>query len=399
MNDAETAGTSAAGANSAEAGATGASAEGTSATGASAEAAGRGETGLVIQNRSNILRMLWIGFYTLLLNLVTLTVFRFWGRTHFRRQLWADTTIGGEPLDYTGRGLELFVGFVIAVFTVMLPVAGLFFAGQLLLGPMAFGGFILVFYLLVFALVGAAIFLARRYHLSRTRYRGIRFAQTGSALAYGLATLGYTLLTGITLGWAGPHARLRLSRMMWSKAYYGSAPIRYEDTPEGMREPVYPSFALAWFGSLFALAVWSGVVVGLNLSPEDAVGSPQEQMRYIAMLYVSFIPLGLVIGAFVAWHEAVMIRRIIKSLHVSGARLSSRISAWDILELAITNTLLLVFTLGIGFMAAQMRTWKRIANRMSLEGEIDFDAIRQNEAEAPKSGEGLADGLDLVSTF
>ncbi len=38
---------------------------------------------LRVTNTSQMGRMLWIGFYTLLLNIVTLTLFRFWGRTHF----------------------------------------------------------------------------------------------------------------------------------------------------------------------------------------------------------------------------------------------------------------------------------------------------------------------------
>ena len=64
---------------------------------------------LSVSNGSRLGRMLWIGFYTTLLNVVTLTIFRFWGRTRFRRQLWADTKVGGEPLEYTGRGMELFL--------------------------------------------------------------------------------------------------------------------------------------------------------------------------------------------------------------------------------------------------------------------------------------------------
>lgn len=354
---------------------------------------------LTVQNHSRIARMLWIGFYTTVFNILTLTFFRFWGRTHFRRQLWADTAVGGEPLQYTGRGLELFVGFVIAIFTFMLPFVGLIIAGQLLLGPELVVLLIIPLYLVLFVIIGAAIYLARRYHLSRTRYRGIRFAQTGSAWGYGFATLGYLLLTGVTLGIAGPYARLRLSRMLWNGAWYGSARFSYDNTEAAGKEPVYLSFAVAWIGGIAAYIGWIGFIfLVLGLSPEDAATGPQD-LEFIAKLYLSFIPLALVIGLFIAWHEAVMIRKIIKSLSVAGARFDSRISAWDVLELAVTNTLLILFTLGIGVMAAQMRMWKRIANRMSLEGEVDFAAIRQNADAAPKQGEGLADGLDLVSNF
>lgn len=364
-----------------------------------ASATEQSDQDLTIKNNSRLPRMLWIGFYTTILNILTLTIFRFWGRTHFRRQLWADTSVGGEPLEYTGKGLELFIGFIIAIFTFMLPFVGAIFAAQLLLGPELVFLVIIPLYLVMFVIIGAAIFLARRYHLSRTRYRGIRFAQTGSAWGYGFATLGYILLTGVTLGIAGPYARLRLSRMLWNGAYFGSEPFTYQNNEEAAREPVYVSFAVAWIGSIGAYIGWIVFIfMVLGLSAEDAATGPQS-IEFVVKLYLSFIPLVVVIGLFIAWHEAVMIRKIIKSLSVANARFTSRISAWDVLELAITNTLLIIFTLGIGVMAAQMRVWKRIANRMSLEGDVDFAAIKQNEDAAPKQGEGLADGLDLVSNF
>ena len=352
---------------------------------------------LSVSNSSRIGPMLWIGFYTILLNLVTLTIFRFWGRTHFRRRLWSETVVAGEPLEYAGKGLELFIGFFIAIFTLMLPTIGAVFLAQLLLGPELFIIVLIPIYLLMFILIGVAIFLARRYHLSRTRLRGIRFAQTGSAWGYGLAAFGYALLSIVTLGWFSPAARIRLSRRLWSNAYYGGLRFRFEDTPEARREPVYASFALAWIGGFLAYAVWAALMFSQGfLERMDPV---QPDMGAILALYLSLIPLGLAIGLAASWHYAVMLRRIIKSLSVGDVKLSSRFGTFDIIGLVITNTLLIVFTLGFGAMAAQMRVWKKIANRMALSGSIDFAAVEQSTVDAPKQGEGLADGLDLVSQF
>ncbi len=353
---------------------------------------------LPVGNRSKILAMLWIGFYTTILNIFTLTIFRFWGRTHFRRRLWADTYAGEETIEYTGRGLELFVGFLIAIFTLMIPFVGAVIAAQLLLGPDLLFLVIIPLYLALFIIIGVAIFLARRYHLSRTRYRGIRFAQTGSATGYGFAAFGYGVLTAITLGWFGPEARIRLSRRMWDNAYFGSEKFSFTNNEAATSEPVYASFALAWVGGLVGYGVWAGWMF-LSMGGEDFDPATTQDVEFIIRLYASLIPLIIFIGLAMAWHEAVMIRRIIKSLEVGGVRFSSRLSTFDIIELTITNVLLLIFTLGFGFMAVQMRVWRRIANRMSLDGEIDFGAIKQNEHLAPSQGEGLADGLDLISNF
>jgi uncharacterized membrane protein YjgN (DUF898 family) len=341
--------------------------------------------------------MLWIGFYTILLNILTLTIFRFWGRTHFRRRLWADTSVGGEPLEYTGRGLELFVGFLIAIFTLMVPTIGGVFLAQLFLGPALFVVVLVPIYLFLFIIVGVAIFLARRYHLSRTRLRGIRFAQTGSAWGYGFASFGYAILTILTLGWFGPAAQIRLSRLMWSNAWYGGLRFRFDDTPDANREPVYQSFAVAWIGGVLAYGGWAAFLFASGMVENmDAV---QPDLEAIGMLYLSFIPMIIVVALAAAWHVAVMTRRITKSLSVADVTFSSRLSTFDIIELAITNTLLVVFTLGFGAMAAQMRMWRRLANRLALSGSIDFDAVEQSTVDAPRQGEGLADGLDLVSNF
>jgi uncharacterized membrane protein YjgN (DUF898 family) len=356
------------------------------------------EAPLAVKNTSRILPMLWIGVYTTLLNIVTLTVFRFWGRTHFRRRLWSDTSVGDEPLEYTGKGLELFIGFFIAIFTFMLPFVGVILAAQLFLGPELLALVILPIYILMFFILGVAIFLARRYHLSRTKLRGIRFAQTGSALGYGWAMLGYLLLSGITLGWYWPAARIRLSRRLWNGAWFGSEQFRFEDTPEAKSEPVYASFAVSWVGTMIVYGGWiAWIASNAGASAMETGAAPD--LEFIATLYLSLIPVILLISIFVCWHEAVMIRRIIKSLNVAGARLSNRIGTFDIVELVITNMLLLIFTLGFGFMAIQMRVWKRIANRMDIDGQIDFSKIEQTTQAAPKQGEGLADGLDIISNF
>ncbi len=350
---------------------------------------------LKVANDSTIGPMLWIGFYTSVLGFFTFTIFRFWGRTQFRRRLWSETTVGDEPLEYTGRGMELFLGAVLAILTVMLPTIGSVVAAQLFLGAAAFAFVVPLIYLVVFFLIGAAVFLARRYHLSRTTYRGVRFAQTGSATAYGLKTLGYLLLTVLTLGWAGPWARIRLSRNLWAKACYGDEKFEFAPDEEAKRQPVYLSFALMWVGGV---AVYVGLIYTIySLGLNDRIQS--GDLGAIGIVYALLLPAGILIAVFSVWHEAAITRRITGSLSVAGLRLSSKITAWDLVSVMITNVLLVIFTLGFGFMAAQMRLWKLFANRLRIEGTIDFAKIQQNADRGPKHGEGMADGLDIAANF
>jgi len=90
-----------------------------------------------------------------------------------------------------------------------------------------------------------------------------------------------------------------------------------------------------------------------------------------------------------------MVRQITKSISIGGVSFRSAMTWPDILGLAITNLLLVVFTLGFGALAAQMRVLRLIARRLEATGTLDFAAIGPAESRGPRTGEGIADAFDL----
>lgn len=344
-----------------------------------------------VTQTSKIGRFLWIGLYSTLLAIPTLTLFRFWARTFFRRQLWADTRLAGEALEYTGKGSELFVGFLIAIGTVVLPTVFVLAAAQFLLGGAVAVAVAIVVYLLFYVLIFVALFLARRYQMSRTLWRGVRFQQDGSAWTYGFVGFGYLLLTLITLGWFAPVMRLKLENYLWSNARYGDFPFAFDESKEARTEPVWKSFALAWFGGILLYAGLGAAAFLMGMTEPGAM----TDVAMFAQFYLVALGFGLVLLFFVAWHEAVMIRQTTKMISIGGLKLSSRMKSWDIIELSLTNTLLIIFTLGIGLYAAQMRVWRRCAQRIETDGALDMAAIEQAASRGPGSGEGMADAFDL----
>lgn len=347
-----------------------------------------------IEQGSKILPFLWLGFWTSLLMLPTLTLFRFWTRTFFRRRLWSETRINDEPLEYTGKGWELLVGFLIATVVVIAPTVGVILAAQFFLEPLLALLVVVIVYLAMFVLLNMAIFLARRYQFSRTTWRGIRLRQGGSALGYAMAAIGYGLLTGITFGWYGPKAQLRLERRLWNEATFGDRPFRWEEEPEGKKEPVYQSFAVFWIGGVLLYFGMFGALFGLGLMDPSAVSDPARVLEWLLPFYGVAIGFGILIALAGAWHFAVMIRRVTRSIRIDGVEMHSRFSTWNLIGLLLTNLLLVVFTLGFGALAAQMRGWRAIAQTLDVEGELDVATIGQTER-GPRSGEGLADAFDL----
>src|SRR5260370_24531500 len=75
------------------------------------------------------------------LELVTLGFYRFWLATDIRRYLWSHTEIDGDAAEYTGRGKELLIGFLVAM-AILVPVYLAYFLARLKAARFnAFGSF------------------------------------------------------------------------------------------------------------------------------------------------------------------------------------------------------------------------------------------------------------------
>ena len=153
----------------------------------------------------------------------TLGIYRFWLTTDIRRFLWSNTELAGESFEYTGTARELLLGFLIAI-AILLPLYAGFFLVALRLGELSS-----LLALLVLTVLGHyAVYRARRYRLTRTVYRGVRFHQSGSAWRYAIcAVLWWTLILS-TLGLVYPFAQSRLERFKMRNTFFGNLQGRFE---------------------------------------------------------------------------------------------------------------------------------------------------------------------------
>ncbi len=156
----------------------------------------------------------------------TLGIYRFWLATDVRRFLWSNTEIAGEPLEYTGTPLELLLGFLIAI-AILIPVYAGIFLAALDLGTIGKLSGVTGFAAL--AVLGQyAIYRARRYRLTRTIYRGLRFHQGGSAWAFAFRAVAWWALTALTFGLAYRSRSRASSATRCATLYYGDLAGRFE---------------------------------------------------------------------------------------------------------------------------------------------------------------------------
>jgi uncharacterized membrane protein YjgN (DUF898 family) len=153
------------------------------------------------------------------LELVTLGFYRFWLVTDIRRQLWANTVIDGDAAEYTGRGRELLIGFLIAL-AILVPIYLLYFLISVEVEHLrALASIPLVASFFVFGQF--AIYRARRYRLTRTVWRGVRLWMDGSGWIYAWWSSVWLLLVIVTLGLALPWRAAALERYKMQHSWYG----------------------------------------------------------------------------------------------------------------------------------------------------------------------------------
>jgi len=195
----------------------------------------------------------------------TLGIYRFWLTTDVRRFLWSNTELSGDTFEYTGTAVELLLGFLIAI-VLLVPLYTLFFVITLSAGPIGEMSSLLSFLMLV-VLGNYAIYRARRYRLTRTIYRGVRFHQSGSAWHYALCAVLWWGLVILTLGLAYPFAQSQLERFKMRNTFFGDLPGRFEGTGWAL----FVRGILMWFLSIVPFMV--GLIATLGAIDWDALAA------------------------------------------------------------------------------------------------------------------------------
>jgi uncharacterized membrane protein YjgN (DUF898 family) len=224
-----------------------------------------------------------LGLRTALLTLVTLGIYRFWAKTRKRRYFCSATAPGGDPMEYTGNGLEKLLGWLIAVaflavylglFQLLLFFAGLslFSGGESQQDQALQLGASQITLIAVLPFIFYAQYRARRYILSRTRWRGVRFGVEAAAWGYVWRALAHSFVTVITLGFLLPRQTFWLEKYKVDRTWYGDTQFEQQ----GRWQSVYPAMkhniiAFVIVTTSLALTVWSGQPIWLIFTFVGAV--------------------------------------------------------------------------------------------------------------------------------
>ncbi|HRE19848.1 MAG TPA: DUF898 family protein [Rhabdaerophilum sp.] len=272
------------------------------------------------------------------LTIITFGIYRFWYRTALRRYYWNNTRLAGDRFEYTGTGKELFIGFLIAIAIVIpiyLVVTLVGLVGGAVLGPVVAS---ILGALIMPAVVQVLSYRARRYRLLRTRYRGLRFHQTGTGIGYLLRTLKWMILTGLTLGIIYPYLRRALERYKIEHTWYGSARGSFS-------APVKPMMKL-WL-LMWGLVV-GAMIAGSMVSITAAMGSGGGFLVALLGLVAAIALLPIVWQAF----RVREFRAFVGGTKIGDVSLSSDLKTSSVIWVWISYYLMLIGLFAGGFALA-----------------------------------------------
>ncbi len=389
-----------------------------------------------------------IAITNLALTIVTLGIYRFWGQVRERQYLWSHSRIIDSNLEWTGTGMELFVGFVAGTLLFGVPLFVINFGLQAAIfqgheGIAALVG--IAMFVLLYYFIGVAKFRALRYRLSRTYWRGIRGGSNDAGLKYGWSYIWKNAVGWLPGGLLIPWSMVSLWNERWNRMSFGSHNFYSDADFSGLMKryllfylsPIIMIFVLMIVGGIFVGVIGaSGGLDGAEPSPEVAGMIGVATIAIVLVIYLilpliwlifyakfyrvavgsltlerlefSFAAktkdwLVLVIGDFGLWLLAAVVTLVPLGI---GAATLGLFDGFQMPDPGEENgpfqTVVTIATIALFFIPFALvgpflryRHWAFFMRHMEAYGEIDIAALTQSETKVNKHGEGLLDALDV----
>jgi uncharacterized membrane protein YjgN (DUF898 family) len=307
---------------------------------------------------------IWI--VNILLTIVTLGVYSAWAKVRTQRYFYGNTRLDGSAFEYLADPIKILKGRAIAFVLLLLYVFSDYFSPML--GIVAFA----IFMLSVPWVVRQG--LAFRNHNSA--WRGVRFGFDGTLADAYKAWLLWPVLGVLSIGLLMPHAYAQQVRYAIGNARFGAEPFGFDGTTRRL------FFVFLAAGGTVIAGVALSVLVGLVLPLAGFVVMVAGYLLAFAM--------------FRAWTT---------NYRFNHARLAGHLfeADYDVpsyARLVLVNTLLIVFTLGLFYPWAKVRTARYAAEHTRVVPDGDLDAfVAERRADRSATGGEIGDLFDLDLGF
>ena len=289
-----------------------------------------------------------------ILTLITLGLYYPWAKVKYLQYYYQNFYMSGDHFSFHGTGKEIFKGFIKAILFIvaLFVIYGIFIAIKVpIIG-------VLIYILGFLLIIPIAMHGTMRYRLAKTSWRSIHFGYRGNItklIKLYLKGLGLTLVTfGIYSYWF----EMKIRSYLFEHIRFGNVKLGFKGN--GL--------------DFFLLNLKGGILTLLTL------------------------------GIYSFWYFAELFRFYYQNTTAEHDgrtyELDCKATAGDIFKLYVVNMLLVVFTLGLGYAWAQVRTMKFMAENIIIPEDLNTDDVVQTESDFDDAtGDSMFDFLDFNFIF
>lgn len=323
------------------------------------------------------------------LTLVTVGIYGAWAKVRTNKYFYRNTELEGSTFDYHAQPVAILKGRMILALGLLIY----FTAAHLQPGSE-------IVIALLIALVTPWLFVrAVAFTMHNTSYRNIRFGFDGRVKeSLKVFYLGM-LATLLTLGLAYPWFARNLNRFRVNNSRYGRNAFDL-DISAGSFFKVYA----AAMGLIVASILIPALILGLQsaeiLSATDA-NAAAEQEEGLPLHTILFVLYYLLVYLFIwTFIRVLIINRVYRSTAITDNRFESRMKVGRMFWIYLSNTLLIMATLGLAIPWAKIRVARYRVGTLSILSAGGLSGLVAHPAQdVSATGEEVGDYLDLDLGF
>lgn len=320
---------------------------------------------------------IWI--VNILLSIVTLGIYSAWAKVRNKQYFYGNTHIADTTFEYTAEPIKILKGRIVAfglyaalAFTHASPILNL------------------IVVLLFLGFLPWIIVASLRFNARHTTYRNIAFRFSGTIGGALKAFIGWPILGMLSLGLLFPFAWKKQAEYVTNNHFYGAEPFHFD-----VHVKEYYKMLLILIGASVVFFIAFAALVGGSIWALIGSGSDFDPKALLAMIpmFVGYMAFYFALGAYVVVTMA--------NIHWNNTKLQNHQfeSNWSVLSymgLIVTNTLGILFTLGLFIPFAKVRAAAYKANHTALVVQGDLDGFIANKLEESNSlAEGVHDIFDI----
>jgi uncharacterized membrane protein YjgN (DUF898 family) len=324
---------------------------------------------------------IWI--VNIALTLLTLGVYGAWAKVRTQRYFYGNTYVDGHAFDYHASPWRILLGRIIALSLLLA------YSITTQIYPVA----IFVWYLIFAAFIPWLINSSLRFISRNSSYRNIRFNFTGAYVEGFIAYVLWPMVGFATVGLLYPRARKARDYYYVNHHTYGG---RLFET-EFSTARIYLIY-VAGLGILF------GTLIGGSMAAGAIFAAVSKQHSLPDMnIFAPLIPILIILASFAVYSlMSVFIDIMVFNLSLNNTvldkhhKLRSRVSPWRMAWIRISNTLLILLTIGFFYPWARVRAARYQMTRLAFIATTSLDEFTADVTASQSAiGEEVAGFFDL----